>query len=283
MKTWLGFSTFALLFGALAGAQIVRADTAAANCEVRKDGEKQGGKSGPCTFGQRQGHIDIDLRNGSTFSLSPGNNANHYRDQKGNKVVRTSSTANSQEFRWENGKYVTVRFNHSGHNNDHNQSYGAAGASGSEYQRGYKDGQRGTWDQNKHNQEYKDGYRAGEQAGGGSNSGGNGGGNSADGSYYINPLNNGGFEVVWSKHGCVATFTRQGDPLVDSNGYTNSQTHRSDDIAKRRFSLWPAIAVLSPAGRSERASAPIARCVSKARICAAGPANSRRFDYRINL
>jgi hypothetical protein len=234
MKTWLAFSTSALLFGVLAGAQTASADTTAANCEVRKDGEKQGGKSGPCTFGQRQGHIDIDLRNGATYSLSPGNNANHYRDQKGNKVVRTSSTGNSQEFRWENGKYVTVRFNASNHNSGgYNPGYGAGaygnGGQSSEYQRGFKDGQRGNWDKDKHNQEYKDGYRAGEQAGGG----GNEGGNSADGSYYINPLSNGGFEVVWSKHGCVATFNREREALEYSNSCTNSQTYRSDDIAKR--------------------------------------------------
>jgi len=231
MKTWLAFSTSAFMFGALAGTQIASADSAAATCEVRKDGEKQGGKSGPCTFGQRQGYIDIDLRNGDTYSLSPGNNANHYRDQKGNKVVRTRSTANSQEFRWENGKYVTVHFNASNHQSGgYNPGYGAGtygnGGQSSEYQRGFKDGQRGTWDQNKHNQEYKDGYRAGEQAAGG-------GGEGADGSHYINPLQNGGFEVVWSKHGCVATFTRQGDPLGYSNSCTNSQTYRSDDIAKR--------------------------------------------------
>jgi hypothetical protein len=42
-------------------------------------------------------------------------------------------------------------------------AYGNCGQS-SEYQRGFKDGQRGTWDQNKHNQEYKDGYRDGERA-----------------------------------------------------------------------------------------------------------------------
>jgi hypothetical protein len=234
MKTWLAFSTSAFLFGALAGAQIASADSAAATCEVRKDGQKQGERSGPCTFGQRQGYIDLDLRNGVTYSLSPGNKANHYHDQKGNKVVRTVSTANSQEFRWEKGTYVTVRFNAASHGNGgHNAGYGAAGAygngaQGSEYQRGYKDGQRGTWDKDKHNQEYKDGYRAGEQAAGG----GNGGGNSADGSYYINPLNNGGFEVVW-KNSCVASYTRQGDPLGYTNDCNNNQTYRSDEIAKR--------------------------------------------------
>ncbi len=134
-----------------------------------EDREKQGGKSAPCTFGQRQGHIDIDLRNGDTYSLSPGNNANHYRDQKDNKVLRTRSIANSQEFRWENGKYVTVHFNASNH----------------------------------HSGGYNPGYGAGAY--------GNGGADGADGSYYINPLQNGGIEVVWSKHGCVATFTKQAD------------------------------------------------------------------------
>jgi hypothetical protein len=231
MKTRLAFSVSALLFGALIGSQIASADTASATCEVRKDGEKQGGKSGPCTFGQRQGYIDIDLRNGDTYALSPGNNANHYRDQKGNKVVRTSSTANAQEFRWENGKYVTVRFNHSSNNNSgYNQGYGAGAATSSEYQRGYKDGQRGNWDQNKHNQDYKDGYRAGEQAAGGGNSGGHNN-NSSD--YYINPLSNGGFEVVW-KNSCVASYSKHGDPLGYTSDCSNSQTYRSDDIAKNR-------------------------------------------------
>jgi hypothetical protein len=231
MKTRLAFSVSALLVGALIGPQIANADTASATCEVRKDGEKQGGKSGPCTFGQRQGYIDIDLRNGDTYALSPGNNANHYRDQKGNKVVRTSSTANAQEFRWENGKHVTVRFNHSSYNNSgYNQGYGGGAATSSEYQRGYKDGQRGNWDQNKHNQDYKDGYRAGEQAAGGANSGGHNN-NSSD--YYINPLSNGGFEVVW-KNSCVASYSKHGDPLGYTSDCKNNQTYRSDDIAKNR-------------------------------------------------
>jgi len=201
-----------LLFGALAGTQIASADTAAAPCEVRKDGHMQGERPGPCTFGKRQGYIDLDLRNGVTYSLSPGNKANHYHDQKGNKVVRTVSTANSQEFRREKGAYVTVRFNAASNGDGgHNAGYGAAsaygnGAQGSEYQ-------RGTWDKDKHNQEYKDGYRAGEQAAGG--------GNSADGSYYMNPLSNGGFEVVW-KNSCVASYTRQRDMLGYADACNNN-------------------------------------------------------------
>lgn len=239
MKSFLAFSTSAFLLGALAATQVASADSAAATCEVRKDGDKQNGKSGPCTFGQRQGYIDIDLRNGETYALRPGDKANHYHDQKGKKVVRTYSGGNSQEFVWEGGKKVTVRFTGSSHgNNGYGNGYGAAGTYGSgnygshnsEYQRGYNDGRRGSWDQSKHNQDYKDGYRAGEQSVGGGNGGGH---NSGDGDYYINRLNNGGFEVVWSTHGCVGTFTRDGEPLGYSNSCTNSQTERSSQIAKR--------------------------------------------------
>ena len=86
------------------------ADSAEAMCQVRKDGETKQGKSGPCTFSQRQGYIDLDLRNGTTYSLAPGNNANHYKDQKGNKVVRTMAGGDTQEFKWEGGTKVTVTF-----------------------------------------------------------------------------------------------------------------------------------------------------------------------------
>ena len=89
------------------------ADSADATCEVRKDGETKHGASGPCTFSQRQGYIDIDLRNGDTYNLSPGSKSNHYKDQKGIKVVRTQSGGNSQEFKWEGGKKITVTFNQS--------------------------------------------------------------------------------------------------------------------------------------------------------------------------
>ncbi len=86
------------------------ADSAEATCQVRKDGEVKQGRSGPCTFSQRQGYIDLDLRNGVTYSLAPGNNANHYKDQKGNKVIRTQAGGNTQEFKWEGGTKVTVTF-----------------------------------------------------------------------------------------------------------------------------------------------------------------------------
>jgi hypothetical protein len=86
------------------------ADSADATCEVRKDGQAKQGQSGPCTFSQRQGYIDLDLRNGDTYSLSPGNQPDHFKDQKGNKVVRTMAGGNTQEFKWDGGKKVTVTF-----------------------------------------------------------------------------------------------------------------------------------------------------------------------------
>jgi hypothetical protein len=94
------------------------ADSNDAFCEVRKDGQTKQGKSGPCTFSQRQGYIDLDLRNGQNYSLSPGNNANHYKDQKGNKVVRTQAGGNTQEFKWEGGTKVIVTFGETASSND---------------------------------------------------------------------------------------------------------------------------------------------------------------------
>ena len=100
-KLLAGVAMAALVGGTLI--QAAHADTAEANCEVRKDGDKQKGKSGPCTFGQRQGYIDIDLKNGDTISLSPvGNGPGKYKDQNGNKVTRTSATTSGMDFKWEN-------------------------------------------------------------------------------------------------------------------------------------------------------------------------------------
>jgi hypothetical protein len=110
MKTSTVLSAIVFSMAVTVCAPAAQADTRDATCEVRKDGDKQQGKSGPCTFGQRQGYIDIDLKNGDTVSLKPADQANHFKDQHGKKVVRTQSGANSQKFKWENGKHVSVTF-----------------------------------------------------------------------------------------------------------------------------------------------------------------------------
>jgi len=101
------------------------ADSAEATCQVRMDGENKKGQSGPCTFSQRQGYVDIDLRNGDTYSLSPGNKANHFKDQKGRKVVRTQAGGNTQEYKWESGRKITVTF---GGSASHSSGHAAQGA-----------------------------------------------------------------------------------------------------------------------------------------------------------
>ncbi|MBK7904077.1 MAG: hypothetical protein IPJ97_14885 [Proteobacteria bacterium] len=122
MKASVVIATAILALGAAISIQLAEADSRQANCEVRKNGETKQGKSGACSFAQRQGYIDIDLRNGDVYNLRPGNKANHYRDQKGNKVVRTSSSDNTQEFKWEGGTRVIITFSSHGNNgHGHNQ------------------------------------------------------------------------------------------------------------------------------------------------------------------
>ena len=110
MKRPLMLSASLVVLAMCGMASSAYADSAEANCQVRKDGETKHGMSGPCTFSQRQGYIDLDLRNGETFSLSPTGQPNHFKDQKGNKVVRTQAGGNTQEFKWEGGKKVVVTF-----------------------------------------------------------------------------------------------------------------------------------------------------------------------------
>jgi hypothetical protein len=77
---------------------------------VRKDGDTKQGASGPCTFSQRQGYINLDLRNGDSFSLTPAGQAGNYRDQKGNKVKRTTGASGTEEFKWEGGRKIILTY-----------------------------------------------------------------------------------------------------------------------------------------------------------------------------
>ena len=108
MKKPVLLSASLVAFALCGMASTAYADSNDAMCEVRKDGQAKHGQSGPCTFSQRQGDIDLDMRNGETYSLSPGGQPNHFKDQKGNKVVRTQAGGNTQEFKWEGGKKIIV-------------------------------------------------------------------------------------------------------------------------------------------------------------------------------
>jgi hypothetical protein len=81
MKTLTVLSVAYVALAAAAPFAQAHADSAEAMCEVRKDGD--------------------------TYSLAPGNKSGHYKDQKGNKVVRTRS-GNAEEFKWEGGRKILV-------------------------------------------------------------------------------------------------------------------------------------------------------------------------------
>lgn len=95
------FLTLALIVGGSASS--AWADTADAKCEVRKHGDKIKDASGACSFSQRQGYIDIRLRNGDSYSLSPTDKPNHYKDQHGDKVVR-----DGDEYKWDHRKIFVI-------------------------------------------------------------------------------------------------------------------------------------------------------------------------------
>jgi hypothetical protein len=78
----------ALLVGlALTGA--ARADTVNARCEIHPGGQSRASASGPCTFSQRQGHVAIQLADGTRHELSPrGDQPGTYVDGKGRPAYR---------------------------------------------------------------------------------------------------------------------------------------------------------------------------------------------------
>ncbi len=92
---------------------IAQADSSKAHCEFYHKGEHKHGASGECLFSQRQGYIDIRLHNGKSFSLSPADKANHYRDQDGHKV-RRKFDGEVQIYKWEE-RAIHVDFNRHHH------------------------------------------------------------------------------------------------------------------------------------------------------------------------
>ena len=104
------------------------ADSTQANCEFRKDGDVKKDASGPCTFSQRQGYVDITLKNGKSFNLSPGKKPNHFKDQEDHKVVRTSE-GSSQKYKWDQ-KAIIVTFNGNGGGDSSRHSQPAAAEAG---------------------------------------------------------------------------------------------------------------------------------------------------------
>jgi hypothetical protein len=80
-----------LAIASLSLAVSVKADTVKARCDVYPKGSDRAKSSGPCTFSQRQGAVEIQLQNGKRYDLRPvGNQAGNYRDQNGRAAYRQS-------------------------------------------------------------------------------------------------------------------------------------------------------------------------------------------------
>lgn len=104
-------------------AQSAWADTSDATCRYYKNGDKDNKRSGPCTFSQRQGNISIKLDSGDSIKLSPRNNADQFKDQDGDKVVRTGTYGNTQVYKWDDkNKKLIVNFNDTSYDGGHHGS-----------------------------------------------------------------------------------------------------------------------------------------------------------------
>ncbi len=116
MKTACQRLLQASLFTLVGASVSVTADTTSATCKFYHKGDHKKEASGPCQFSQRQGYIDIRLRNGKQFSLSPHGEANHYRDQKGHKVKRRME-GDTQVYKWDQ-RAIHVSFDGGSHSGD---------------------------------------------------------------------------------------------------------------------------------------------------------------------
>lgn len=91
----LSNSLIALAIATLGITFAVEADTVKARCDVYPKGEDRATSSGLCDFSQRQGIVNIKLKNGQRFDLTPtGNAAGKYRDQSGRPAHREDALGN---------------------------------------------------------------------------------------------------------------------------------------------------------------------------------------------
>lgn len=108
MQKSIGIGSTLLLAGSIAFGQAAWADSSQATCEFYKHGDSKHDRWGACSFSQRQGYIDITLKGGSTYNLSPRDDANQFKDQDGHKVDRTQASGNRQEYEWHNDQQKLV-------------------------------------------------------------------------------------------------------------------------------------------------------------------------------
>ena len=148
-----------VLLAALAGLTFSTpavSDQAQANCDVHEHGDRKPGQSGPCAFSQRQGYIDISLKNGMNYSLSPQGAPNTFTDQNGKQVKRIEADGNMHQYKWKH-KLIAVSFNGvpAAGQGENSSSSGPA-----EWDRGCEDAKVGSYDRSRHTDAYEEGWQA---------------------------------------------------------------------------------------------------------------------------
>jgi hypothetical protein len=108
MNKIIGIAASLVMAGSCALTPVAFADSTDASCDFYSHGDKKKDRSGPCTFSQRQGYVDIGLTNGKTFNLSPGEKPDHFKDQEDHKVVREKASDNQQVYKWDEKKIVVT-------------------------------------------------------------------------------------------------------------------------------------------------------------------------------
>ena len=150
-----------VLLAALAGLTFTTpalSDQAQADCDVHEHGDRKANQSGPCTFSQRQGYIDISLKNGLSYSLSPQGAPNTFTDQNGKNVKRIEADGNMHKYKWKH-KNIAVYFNGmpaaAMSQGESSSSNGPA-----EWDRGCEDAKMGSYDRSSHTDAYEEGWQA---------------------------------------------------------------------------------------------------------------------------
>ncbi|MFZ4537225.1 hypothetical protein [Propionivibrio sp.] len=170
-------------------------------------------------------HIFPSRDSKAKFNLREGDEVRNRscESHQGEYWCKVELPNNSYEFGWVLERYL--RESGSGYSPH-------SGGTSMEYKRGYNDGLKGSqFDTYRHPQDYKDGFRDGEEARRGSGSNSYSGGSRDE--HDINRLSNGGFEVVWPKRGCIASYNRNGDAMSFNRECDDNLISRSNTIAKR--------------------------------------------------
>ncbi len=111
------FIFFVIVFGTGAAPSAVAGSLA--NCEFFKKGDIRYEASGLCMITEKNGNVDIELRNGKVINLKPGKKKNRFKDHKKQGVERSNlSMGKGQKYNWDHKKIIVTYYRgHGGNNN----------------------------------------------------------------------------------------------------------------------------------------------------------------------